>query len=244
MTDEEKHGITPNKIDVNEKIEILSTEDEKIKTIGELLSNDSSRGILKLLLDDTMTANQIAQKIGISLQLVIYHLKKMQELGIVNIMSKERDTKYYTSTKFAFVILSSKASEKAKKSKSLFNSLKRIHRFAAIGISGLVSWLVLQNMQSPEYPSGVRIPVALSPTSPTVQSSANLTTAQSSADVATHSGVLTSTTTAPIPAQTLPPYMSPVEPSVFSHEIWIVVIPLIIIIIGLVIERVLRAYKK
>ncbi|MDE1843685.1 MAG: hypothetical protein KGH95_08555, partial [Thaumarchaeota archaeon] len=50
--------------DLKERIEILSTEDGKIKSIGEMLSNDSSRNILKTLLDDTMTANQIAQKIG------------------------------------------------------------------------------------------------------------------------------------------------------------------------------------
>jgi DNA-binding Lrp family transcriptional regulator len=238
MANEEKHDIPSNKTDVNEKIEILSTDDEKIKTIGELLSNDSSRGILKLLLDDTLTANQIAQKLGISLQLVIYHLKKMQELDIINATQKENDMKYYTSTKFAFIILSSKASEKAKKSKSLFNSLKKIHRFAAIGISGLASWLVLQNMQSPEYSPGTRIPAIPSTTNLAVSSSANVTTAQSSAVLAP--------TTVPtsIPTQTLPPYMSPVVPDVFSHEIWIIVIPLVIIIIGLVIERILHAYRK
>ncbi|MDE1767725.1 MAG: winged helix-turn-helix transcriptional regulator, partial [Thaumarchaeota archaeon] len=87
---------------------------------------------------DTMTANQIAQKIGISLPLVIYHLKKMQDIGIVNTnTTKENDTKYYTSAKFAFIITSAKVSEKAKASKSLFNSLKRIYRFAAVGFGGL-----------------------------------------------------------------------------------------------------------
>jgi ribosomal protein S25 len=219
--DEKSHDVS-DKTDLSEKIEILSTDDEKIKTIGELLSNDSSRDILKLLLGDTMTANQIAQKTEISLPLAIYHLKKMQELGIVNIMAKENDAKYYTSTKFAFVILSAKASEKAKKSKSLFNSLKRIHRFAAIGISGLVSWVVLQNMQNQEHSPGMRVPVTPTPPSITIQAPA--------ANV-------------PMPAPTLPPYMSPVEPTGFSHEI-LVVIPLVVIIIGLVIERVLRTYRK
>jgi DNA-binding transcriptional ArsR family regulator len=236
MTDEKRHDGTSNKNDMNEKIEILSTEDDRIKTMGELLSNDSSRGILKLLLDDTMSANQIAQKMEISLQLVIYHLKKMRELGIVNVMSKENDTKYYASTKFVFVILSSKASEKAKKSKSLFNSLKRIHRFAAIGISGLVSWIVLQNMPNPEYSSGTRIPVALSPINMTTQYAVN---------APTHSGVVVSPAVpVPLAAQTLPPYMSPVSQSGLSHDIWLVAIPLTIIIVGLVIERILYAYKK
>ncbi|MBI3640704.1 MAG: winged helix-turn-helix transcriptional regulator [Thaumarchaeota archaeon] len=215
----------PDKTGLSEKIEILSTDDEKIKAIGELLSNDSSRGILKLLLDDTMTANQIAQKTGVSLPLAIYHLKKMQELGIVNIMAKENDTKYYASTKFAFVILSSKVSEKAKKSKSLFNSLKRIYRFAAIGISGLVSWAVLQNMNMQEYSPAMKVPSNTPTAGPALQPPAVVP--------------------APMPVPTaLPPYMTPIEPSGFSHEILIFVIPLVVIIAGLVIERILRAYKR
>ena len=34
---------------ISDKVEILSTEDEKIKAVGEILSSDSSRKILKLL---------------------------------------------------------------------------------------------------------------------------------------------------------------------------------------------------
>src|SRR5574340_669084 len=152
-----------NPVDLKEKIEILSTEDGKIKSIGEILSNDYSRAVFKLLLDDTMTANQVAQKAGISLPLAIYHLKKMQDLGIIGIVTKENDAKYYTSTKFAFIITSVRASEMAKSSKSLFNSLKRIYRFAAIGVGGFVSWLVLQGT-SPESSTGIRAPVSPSPT--------------------------------------------------------------------------------
>ncbi|MDE1763907.1 MAG: winged helix-turn-helix transcriptional regulator [Thaumarchaeota archaeon] len=230
----ESNEKTLDSAELEEKIEILSTEDDKIKSVGELLSNDSSRNILKTLLDDTMTANQIAQKLGISLPLTIYHLKKMQEIGMVNVTTtKEDDTKYYTSAKFAFIITSAKVSEKARTSKSLFNSLKRIYRFAAIGFSGLVSWLVLQNMnltQNPEY-SNMKTPVPSGITAaPVEQSPAN-----------------TLAPTIPAPAHltvTAPPYMAPVEPSAISHEILAFVIPLVIIIAGLVIERILRAYKK
>ncbi|MDE1725579.1 MAG: winged helix-turn-helix transcriptional regulator, partial [Thaumarchaeota archaeon] len=90
----EKNKTSEELTDVKEKIEILSTEDDKIKSIGEILSNDSSRNILKLLLDDTLTANQVAQKAGISLPLAIYHLKKMQDLEIIGVATvKENDTK-------------------------------------------------------------------------------------------------------------------------------------------------------
>jgi len=49
---------------ISDKVEILSTEDEKIKAVGEILSSDSSRKILKLLFNQSLTANQISQKIS------------------------------------------------------------------------------------------------------------------------------------------------------------------------------------
>jgi hypothetical protein len=215
-----------NPVDLKEKIEILSTEDDKIKSIGEILSNDSSRNILKLLLDDTMTANQVAQKAGISLPLAIYHLKKMQDLEIIGVATANgNDTKYYTSTKFAFIITSTRASERARSSKSLFNSLRKIYRFGAIGIAGLVSWAILQNT-GPGYSPGMRVPI-----SPTPSLTIN-------APAVSHTGVV------PAPLVTSPPYMTPIEPSAFSHEILILVIPLVVIISGLVIERILKAYKR
>jgi DNA-binding transcriptional ArsR family regulator len=92
--------------DLTEKIKILATDDEKIKSFGELFTNDSSREILQLLFNEELTANQIAQKTDISLQLVKYHLIKLQDLGIVKISkieknSKSQDMKIYTATKFS-----------------------------------------------------------------------------------------------------------------------------------------------
>ena len=145
----------------SEKIEIISTDDEKIKSFGELLSSDSSRAILKLLYSDVMTANQIAQKTGISLQLVRYHLKKLQDQGIVRVVrieknSKEHDMKYYSAARFAIVILPSHISEKAKESKSLLDSLKTIYRLTALGIFGTITWfgtLFVQNLG--QVPQGI-----------------------------------------------------------------------------------------
>jgi hypothetical protein len=38
--------------ELTENIKILATDDEKIKSFGEILSNDSSREILQLLFND------------------------------------------------------------------------------------------------------------------------------------------------------------------------------------------------
>ena len=136
-----------------EKIKILATDDEKIKSFGELFTNDSSREILQLLFNEELTANQIAQKTEISLQLVKYHLIKLQDLGIVKISkieknSKSQDMKIYTATKFSIVIVPPKLSEKTKESKLLVRSFKHIYKVAglgiATGISGLLSLTQLQ----------------------------------------------------------------------------------------------------
>lgn len=135
-----------------ENIEIFSTEDEKIKKLGEFLANDSSRKILQLLFSEELTANQIAQKSDISLQLVKYHINKMQELGIVKVSkveknSKNQDMNYYSPTKFAVVILPSKVSEKAKESKSLLRSFSTLYKFAGVGIAAVTGLFSLSYIQ-------------------------------------------------------------------------------------------------
>lgn len=141
-----------------EKIKILATDDEKIKSFGELFTNDSSREILQLLFNEEMTANQIAQKTNISLQLVKYHLNKLQDLGIVKISkveknSKSQDMKVYSATKFSIVIVPPTLSEKTKESKLLVRSFRHIYKVAglaiATGISGLFSLSQFQNKPIP-----------------------------------------------------------------------------------------------
>ena len=103
-----------------ENIKILATDDEKIKSFGEIFTNDSSREILQLLFNEALSATQIAQKSNVSLQLVKYHLNKLQDLGVVKISkieknSKSQDMKIYTASKFSIVIVPPSLSEKTKK---------------------------------------------------------------------------------------------------------------------------------
>ncbi|HJT09931.1 MAG TPA: winged helix-turn-helix domain-containing protein [Candidatus Nitrosotalea sp.] len=162
--------MNPNKTrqPVPERVSIYDTDDERLRALGEVLVTDASRKILKLLFDDTLTANEISTKTGFSLQLVRYHLQKMRDVGLVDIPkigknTKSHDMKYYTATKFAIVIVPSKFSEKTKSSKSLANSFKSIYRFGAIGIATIGSWfatLALQgtgtavNFVQPKVPTG------------------------------------------------------------------------------------------
>ncbi|MDE1842841.1 MAG: winged helix-turn-helix transcriptional regulator [Thaumarchaeota archaeon] len=155
---------------IPERVGIYGTDDDKLRALGEVLITDVSRTILKLLFDDTLAANDIAIKTGYSLQLVRYHLKKMQDVGLVEISkigknTKAHDMKYYSATKFAIVIVPSKFSDKAKSSKSLLRSIKSLYRLGATAIAATGAWFATLALQgtakisntpvgTPDVPSG------------------------------------------------------------------------------------------
>ena len=149
--------------DITEKIEIFSTDDNKIKLFGELLTNDSSRSILQLLFKEELTANQIAQKTEISLQLVKYHVNKMQELGVIKVSkieknSKGQDMKFYSATKFAVVLVPSNVSEKAKESKMLIRSFKHIYKFAGVGVAAVAGLFSLSLFLQESQDTAIKYP--------------------------------------------------------------------------------------
>jgi len=134
-----------------DEIKILSTDDEKIQKFGELLTNESSRQILQLLFHEELSATEIGQKTGVSVQLVKHHLNKMLDLEIAKVSkveknAKQQDTKFYRAKKFAVIIVPSHVSQKAKKSKSLLRSFHTIYHFAAIGAAAVISGIVTSVM--------------------------------------------------------------------------------------------------
>jgi DNA-binding transcriptional ArsR family regulator len=155
---------------VPERVGIYGTDDNRLRALGEVLITDVSRSILKLLFENIFTANDIAIKTGYSLQLVRYHLKKMQDVDLIEISkigknTKSHDMKYYTATKFAIVIVPSRFSDKAKSSKSLLRSIKSLYRLGATGIAATGAWFATLALQgtarisntpvgTPEVPSG------------------------------------------------------------------------------------------
>ena len=262
-------GDSEDPMGINDKIEILSTDDDRIKAVGELLSSDSSRAILKLLFNESMTANQIAQKTEISLPLVIYHLKKMQDTGVVKVSAtgkntKSHDMKYYTVDKFAIVILPSGMSEKAKSSKSLFNSFNRIYRFATIGGAAIAAWFSSQFIQQGsqvaiETPQQTMMksteqirqaaPALKTVPAPEVAPAAPTQAPPPGIESGTGMGA-DSFDTSQVPAPTggeHMPYMAPnVTPSGEpTIDIYIsIIVVLGVVVVGLIIERILRARRK
>lgn len=153
-----------NKNDLEDKVQIFSNTDEKLKSLGKMLNNDSSRKILQLLIEKEMTANEIALQTKLSLPLALYHINQMIEAGIaivskISTNDKNQPMKYY-SAKPGIMILPEKASEKAKQSKSFTKSLKSIMKFASVGVAGITLWFSIryiqfqQNVQSDENTTG------------------------------------------------------------------------------------------
>lgn len=139
--------------DIDDTLEILSTNDEKIKLFGELLSHDTSRHILNLIYEHEMTALEIARKTGLSLELVRYHVQKMIEIGIVQISkieknTKEQDMKYYRVSKVVIITLPQQVAEKLKSDKTIVKSLNGIYRLVCIGIASAASWAISRTILS------------------------------------------------------------------------------------------------
>ena len=125
-------------------VNIFSLDDEKMKILAKVISNKSSISILNLLFDNEMTANEIAQKSNMSLQLVKHYLEKMQQIELVCVSktgknSKARDMNYYRASKLAIVITPSKITEKTKQSKLLLRSFHSISKVFGMGIASAIA---------------------------------------------------------------------------------------------------------
>ncbi|PIW36143.1 MAG: hypothetical protein COW26_00690 [Nitrosopumilales archaeon CG15_BIG_FIL_POST_REV_8_21_14_020_33_23] len=140
-----------------EKVQIFSNTDEKLKFLGKILNNNSSREILLLLIEKEMTANEIAIQMKLSSPLVLYHINQMILADIVAVSKtttngKNQPMKHY-SAKSGIVILPEKIVEKAKESKSFSNSFKTIMKFTIIGIVAISSsFIKINDGQTIHYP--------------------------------------------------------------------------------------------
>ncbi|WP_337861509.1 helix-turn-helix domain-containing protein [Nitrososphaera sp.] len=91
------------------EVEILSIDDERLKILGEELSNETARAILRCLVDGRKTAGEIASALNISLPLVSYHMARLSKADVVHVTSvdlnsKGREMKKYDHKKSAIII--------------------------------------------------------------------------------------------------------------------------------------------
>lgn len=129
-----------------DKIKVFSSDDEKLKMFGELLSNKSSRDIIRLLIEKEMYTNEIAKKLDLRPNLVIHHLKKLEELGMLGTTNKRivkqgNEHKYFKINSNLFLSLNHTKEELEKKGilKKFFREGLKI---SVVSITAISSWFV------------------------------------------------------------------------------------------------------
>lgn len=93
-----------------EYLEVISTDDERIKIIGEELANDNGRAIFGKISQGVTSSNEIAKSLGISLPLVNWHVNRLMGVGLIKVekvemSQKNKQMKYYGPVKTALVIV-------------------------------------------------------------------------------------------------------------------------------------------
>jgi DNA-binding transcriptional ArsR family regulator len=101
-------------LDSKRLAEVITTDNERIKAIGEIFANDTSRDILIKIFSRIDTPSKISNALGLSLPLVLYHLKKLEDSGLIRIgkvglSSKLHKVNHYVPVKVVFVLIPSAA---------------------------------------------------------------------------------------------------------------------------------------
>lgn len=146
MDKDKQLNIEELSINEDQNFQVFPNDDDRLKILGEIFSNESSRKIFTLLLEKELTIMEISKELGISANLTIHHLKKMIGSNIVSITketknSRGRPLRFYRA-KSAIVIASKDTLNHAKSSKSLLKTLENITRFSVIGIAGIFTWII------------------------------------------------------------------------------------------------------
>jgi len=163
--DSEKDQETDNlTVKAEEHLEIISTEDERIKIIGEELANDTGRAIFGKISQGVASPNDLAKALNISLPLINWHINRLLSVGLVKVektelSSKNKQMKYYGPVKTALVIIppensSNNGTSQTKKETVLLKLRQYLASFAAF-VVGAYGIYFAEKSQTPEIPVSV-----------------------------------------------------------------------------------------
>ena len=178
---------------VRDEVKVFGADDRSLKLLGELLSNDTSRKIIRCLIKKQMYTNELATKLDIPISLVMHHLKKLEELNLVDveerqITKKTKKHKFFRMSGKIFV-LPNDTNADMRETGSLGRILQEKVRYTIIGAAALFAFVLTRG----QYSSTAFIPQ---------------------------------------------------EPLVVPFYLESTFVPLLIVIVGLVIERVVQHKKK
>ena len=116
----------------NKKLLILPL-DEDSKDIAQILANDTAMKILEVLSENPLSASDVAKKLDLGLTTVHYNIKKLSEVGLIEVVKtrwskKEREIKIYGPVEKFIVIAPKKI-----KRKDVIESLRRLLPIILVG---------------------------------------------------------------------------------------------------------------
>lgn len=145
-------------VKAEEHIEVISTEDERIKIIGEELANDTGRAIFGKISQGIASTNDLAKSLNISLPLVNWHINRLLGVGLIKVdkvelSSKNKQMKYYGPVKTALVIVppensSENSVSKSKKEDVLLRLRHYLASVAAFIVGGMAIYITEKNQIS------------------------------------------------------------------------------------------------
>lgn len=124
------------------RIKVFDLSDTSLKLLGELLTNESSRSIIVTLIEKQMYVNQLAEKLDMRVSLVIHHLKKLGELGLLDIEEKPiskrtKNHKFFKINKDIFLSFT-----EDKSGNKLSRIFTEVVKFASLGFVGVISYFM------------------------------------------------------------------------------------------------------
>ena len=104
---------------------LLSMEDEKIKKVSNVISNESCRKILDYLSDRDSTESELAEKLQIPISTVHYNLQQLTETGLIestefHYSQKGKEVSHYRLANKYIIIAPKKTFGLKEKLKSIF----------------------------------------------------------------------------------------------------------------------------
>ena len=144
------NGLDENANTEDEKLLILPLNDKNSKKLSQIISNDTARNVLEAIASQSLSASQIAEKLGIPLSTVQYNLEKLNDAGLVKVertkySEKMKPVKIYAPQRKYIVIVPEKTGRR-----DVIAALKRyltVIAFAVVG-SGAIEFFTMK-MKSP-----------------------------------------------------------------------------------------------
>lgn len=126
------------------------SDDDKLKVLGELLGNRSSRDIIRLLICRECYANDIATTLNMRSNLVVHHLKKMESIGLVEVregrLTRKGQTHRFFRIRPGILVLP----EPAEGGSLLKRLAGGVVKFAAVGAAAALSYFLVDALRATE----------------------------------------------------------------------------------------------